>query len=253
LLEEDGNLTIDEAVLAASALAALVGRGHRGGPWKRSQPWESVRRVSLERGLFFRAGRQRCTYLMGVTAVRRHLVPSTVLAVAALVICGPSAQAGAGNAFVCTSSLSGVVIHGDVSVPAGQQCRLDFSEVTGNVRVEGTFSSTGLTLDGSLFGEKGSFAEVASGVIHGNFVSHDSLDAVADVHEHVDGNVIFVGVGGATLFLQVSVGGNAVIVNSVVANVEDVFVAGNLICTGNDTIELLGVVAGQRLGQCASS
>jgi hypothetical protein len=28
LLEEDGNLTIEEAVLAASALAALGGRGH---------------------------------------------------------------------------------------------------------------------------------------------------------------------------------------------------------------------------------
>jgi hypothetical protein len=163
------------------------------------------------------------------------------------------------NAFVCTSSLSGVVITGDVVVPAGARCVIVSlngftSEVTGDVRVAGSFEGQ-LVIDGSLFAEKGSSAQVEGYVIHGNFQSRDAVFAGLNFDEHVDGNVIAVGSQLVQLHHESSVGGNVIVVHSGSLDfgfgATTIVIGGNLVCAGNGSVDTNGAVAAHELGQCA--
>ena len=100
------------------------------------------------------------------------LLAGPVLAASVWAVAAPPAGAEATGTTTCTSSsnLAGKTISTNVNVPAGATCDLSWSDVQGNVSVQGTLKTYGITtFEKNVSVTGGSFAAANWGVtINGN-------------------------------------------------------------------------------------
>jgi hypothetical protein len=98
------------------------------------------------------------------------LLAGPVLAASVWAVAAPPAGAAATGSTTCTSKMQGVTIWTNVNVPAGATCDLSWSDVKGNVSVQGTLVTYGTTtFEKNVSVTGGSFAAANWGVtINGN-------------------------------------------------------------------------------------
>ena len=174
---------------------------------------------------------------------------------AAVLVLAPSAAAGN---VTCQGVLSGPVT-GNVLVPKGAECSLEFADVSGNVtaQTDATVSVLGSTVGGNYTCNNCEQAHLEGSTINGNFpISHEKQYSVI-TNSTIKGNlqindsrtdlVLF--------FIDTNeIWGNLSFNNNEgLALITDNTIAGNLTCQNNDPVPLsFGNTAKSMKGQCSA-
>ena len=116
---------------------------------------------------------------------RRSARIGVAAAFASALIVAPAQSAFASNedATTCNGSMGGVTIHGDLTVPAGVDCFLDFTIVTGSVHVKpgGALAGLSVTIGGSLIAHEARYVAIADCI---------EQDPSCDQPSRIDGSVM---------------------------------------------------------------
>jgi hypothetical protein len=174
---------------------------------------------------------------------------------AAMLVFAPAAAAGN---VTCEGVLSGP-ISGNVVVPRGAECSLEFADVSGNVtaQVDATIDVVGSTIGGNYTCNNCMQSHLASSTVNGNYqIVHAKLYSVI-TNNTIKGNL---GIDNSSTELVLflidanEIGGNLTFDNNGgLAFIVDNTIAGNLTCRNNEPPPFsAGNTARQMKGQCTA-
>ena len=187
--------------------------------------------------------------------MKRMLCLAGLVCSAAVLAWAPAAAAGN---VTCEGVLSGSV-GGNVIVPNGAECSLDFADVSGNViaQIDATVSILGSTVGGNYTCNNCEQAHLEGSTIDGNYnISHEKQFSVI-TNSTIKGNLqINASRTDLVLFFidTNEIGGNLLFNdNEGLAIIADNTITGNLICQNNDPSPLsIGNTAKSMKGQCTA-
>jgi hypothetical protein len=121
------------------------------------------------------------------TILKAAAVPAIIAGGLLATTAAPAAHAAVGSS-VCTGSHSGT-IPGNIVVPAGQTCDLQWAEVTGNVTVYGHLKAAATTFDGNVTVTGSGTATTPPGIDGSGLELYNGTS-------HIRGNLTVTGSGG---------------------------------------------------------
>ena len=187
--------------------------------------------------------------------MRRTLCLAGLVCSAAVLVLAPAAAAGN---VTCEGSLSGTVT-GNVVVPEGAECSLEFADVSGNViaQTDSTVSILGSAVGGNFTCNNCEQAHLESSTISGNYhISRENQFSVI-TNSTIKGHLQIIASRADLVLFFIDtneIGGNLLFNdNEGLAIIADNTINGNLVCQNNEPAPLSeGNTAKSTKGQCAA-